>query len=102
MIKNTQKLKELIEYPQQGIVSKEIIKNDNLDVGLFCMAKGTEMSDHTSTKEGTVLVVEGQGVFNLEGKDIEMLPNTLIHMKKNAVHSLKAETNLTFLLTLFI
>lgn len=101
MTKNGQKLKELIEYPKQGIVSKEIIKTDSLDVGLFCMSKGTEMSNHTSTKEGTVFIVEGQGVFNLEGEDIEMSPNTLIYMKKNAVHSLRAESNLTFVLTLF-
>lgn len=94
------KLKEMIEYPSEGISSKVVMKSEDLDVTLFCMAKGTDMSDHTSTRAGTVYVVEGDGVFNLEGEDIEMKPGTLIYMKKNAVHSLRANENTTFVLTL--
>ena len=91
---------KMIEYPIEGISSKVVIKSDDLDVTLFCMAKGTDISDHTSTRAGTVYVVEGDGVFNLEGEDIEMKPGTLIYMKKNAVHSIRANENTTFVLTL--
>ena len=91
-------LKQLIEYPRQGILSKEILKNKELDVTLFCMAKGTEISEHTSTKQGLIHVIEGDGIFNLEGSDIEMKPNIMIHMKENAPHSLKANENTSFLL----
>ena len=91
----------MIEYPKQGIISKTVIKNSNVDIGLFCMVKNTEMSEHTSTKPGTVYVVEGRGIFNLKGKDIKMLPGTLIFMEKNAKHSLKAIENMAFILTLF-
>ena len=93
-------IKELIEYPQEGILSKEITKEGKQDVGLFCMVKGTEIDKHTSTKQGFVYVVEGNGVFNLEGKDIKMLPGVFIFMKENAVHSLKAEENTSFILSL--
>ena len=91
---------DLIEYPKEGILSKEIVKNDKIDMGLFCMAKGTRMSEHTSTKEGFVQVIEGKGVFRLEGKDIKMIPGQFIFMKKNAVHSLKVENDTTFILGL--
>ena len=37
----------------------------------------------------------------LDGRDIAMLPGVLIRMKKNAVHSLKAEENTSFPLYLF-
>ena len=97
---NIKNIKEMIEYPSEGILSKEIVKNDKLDVSLFCMAAGNEISEHTSTKQGFVYVVEGKGIFNLEGKDIEMLPGVFIYMKNNAVHSLKAEENTAFLLAL--
>ncbi len=93
-------IKQLISYSQKGIVSKEMIKTEQLDVTLFCMAKRTEMSEHTSTRMGTVYVVEGKGVFELEGKKIEMLPGIFIFMKKNAAHSLKAKENTAFILTL--
>ncbi len=97
MIKN---IKQLIEYPREGIISKEIKKTDKTDVSLFCMAKGTEMSEHTSTKQGFIHVLEGKGIFNLEGKDIEMKEGVFFFMKENAVHSLKAQENTSFLLML--
>ena len=94
-------IKKLIEYPQVGILSKEIIKTNNRNVSLFCMAKKTEMSEHTSTKYGYIYVLEGNGIFKLENKKIKMLPGVFIEMKKNAAHSLKAMENTSFLLILF-
>ncbi len=93
-------IKQMIEYPKEGVLSKEVFKNEKSDVGLFCMAKGTEINEHTSTKQGYVYVIEGKGIFNLEGKDIEMKEGVFINMKENAVHSLKAEENTSFLLIL--
>ena len=93
-------IKSQIEYPKKGIISKEIVKTEHIDVSLFCMAKSTEMSEHTSTKDGIIYILEGKGIFNLEKEDIEMKEGVLIHMRKNAVHSLKAEENTSFLLTL--
>ena len=91
---------EMIEYPKQGILSKEIFKNGEIDCTLFCMASGTEISEHTSTKQGIVYVIEGEGVFNLQGRNIEMKESILIYMEENAVHSLKAKENTSFLLIL--
>ena len=92
---------EMIEYPKEGILSKEILKNDKVDLGLFCMAKGTEMSDHTSVRPAFVHVVDGRGVFTLSGKDIEMKPGVVIQMDADAVHGLKALENTAFILGLY-
>ena len=89
-----------IEYPQEGILSKDLLNEDGLNVSLFIMAKNSNISDHTSTKKGTVYILEGKGTFILEGNEIEMVPGVLIYMKKNAVHSLKSEENTCFILTL--
>lgn len=91
---------KLIEYPKLGILSKIITKNGKLDVTLFCMAKNTEISEHTSTKQSFVYVIEGDGIFNLEGKKIQIKSGVFIEMKENAVHSLKANKNTSFLLSL--
>ncbi len=95
-----EKINELIEYPKKGILSKDIVKNNKLNITLFCMSKGTEMSDHTSTKQGFVYVIEGNGTFNLEGKEIAMSPGVFIYMRENAIHSLKANENTSFILVL--
>ena len=96
----SENINRLIEYPKSGVLSKQIVKNDKMNVTLFCMAKGAEISEHTSTKQGFVYVVEGRGVFNIEGNDVVMLPGVFIHMRENAVHSLKVDKNTSFLLTL--
>lgn len=93
-------IKQLIEYSKDGVLSKVITKDNRLDITLFCMAMDTEISEHTSTKQGIVYVLEGKGIFNLEGKKIEMLPGIIILMKENAIHSLKAFENTSFLLIL--
>jgi len=91
---------DLIEYPEEGIMSKKLA-GDEADVTLFCMAKGTKISEHTSTRAGSVQIVEGNGIFNLEGEDIKMSKGVFIFMKENAVHSLNANENTSFILTLF-
>ena len=51
-------------------------------------------------KKGFVYVIEGKGTFVLEGEEIKMEPGVVIFMDANAKHSLKAEENTSFLLSL--
>ncbi len=96
----SEQLMDLIDYSPNGILSKVIVKNENTNITLFCMAKGTEMTEHTTTKQASVQVVEGNGIFNLEGKDIPMTPGRFIYMQENVRHALKATENTSFILTL--
>ena len=100
MSENWKNAKELISYSKGGITSKTIFKTKAMDAALFCMWKGTELSEHTSAREGLVIVLEGKGIFNLKGKDFIMEPGVFIFMKESDVHALKAEENTAFLLTL--
>ena len=93
--------KSIIEYPRDGVLSKELARTDKTNVTLFSMAKGSEISEHTSTKEGVLLVLEGDGTFNLAGKDIGMKQGVFIHLKKGIVHALKARKNTSFILCLY-
>ncbi|MCU0708043.1 MAG: cupin domain-containing protein [Pirellula sp.] len=83
-------ISELIAYTAGGVTSKVLFGSKSTNTTLFCMAAKTEIGTHTSTKEGIVYVLEGDGVFTLKGKDIAMKQGVLIHMVKNAKHSLKA------------
>jgi quercetin dioxygenase-like cupin family protein len=89
-----------IEYPQEGILSKVPLKDQNCQYTLFCLAAETEISEHTSTRNATVNVLAGKGILTLEGKEIALSPGVFVFMKANAPHALKAEENLAFLLTL--
>ncbi|WRH68095.1 MAG: cupin domain-containing protein [Planktothrix sp. GU0601_MAG3] len=93
-------LKEKIKYSESGIFSSVLWKNDICQYTLFCLAKGTDISEHTSTQNATVQVLEGEGILTLNGEDIQLEPGIFIVMAANAPHALKAESNLAFLLTL--
>ncbi|MAG45718.1 MAG: cupin [Nanoarchaeota archaeon] len=90
----------LIDYSEGGILSKILFKTNKTQVTLFSMAAGTDISEHTSSKEGYVYVLEGKGIFNLEGKEIPMESGRIINMEKDAKHSLNAEKDTSFLLIL--
>lgn len=91
---------KLIEYSDRGILSKDLVRNEKFNITLFCMAKGTHISEHTSAKAGFIYVVEGKGVFNLAGNEIIMSAGILITMDENTIHSLGADENMSFILTL--
>ena len=55
-------LKELIDYSQEGIISKVILKEDDKNVTLFSMAKDTSISDHTTTRKAIVYIIEGEEI----------------------------------------
>jgi len=93
-------LKEKIEYAETGVISKVLLKLPHCQYTLFCLAAGTDISEHTSTRNAVVHVVEGTGLLNLEGKDISLEPGIFVFMPANAPHALNATENLSFLLTL--
>jgi quercetin dioxygenase-like cupin family protein len=96
----TLKLQNLIEYPASGILSKVIWKDERCQYSLFCLAAHTEISEHTSTRNATVQVIEGTGSLTLNGHPIPLAAGVFIFMPANAPHALEATSNLTFLLTL--
>ena len=91
---------EMIEYPKEGILSKDLIKTNKQNISLFCMSSNSEMSEHTSSRKAIVYILEGSGIFNLAGKKIKMKQGVLIFMKKNQKHSLIASKKTSFLLIL--
>ena len=94
-------LEEMMEFPREGIFSKVLVKTETSNYTLMCLAKGSDISEHTSTREAAVTVLKGKGTFVLNGKKIKMAPGVFIFMPKNAPHSLSASEDLAILLSLF-
>jgi len=91
---------EMMEFPSEGVFSKVIARGEMSNHTLMCLAKGTDISEHTSSREGVVTILKGTGTFTLNGKKIAMEPGVCIFMPKNAPHALRAEEDLAFLLSL--
>ncbi|MEM6432757.1 MAG: cupin domain-containing protein [Cyanobacteria bacterium P01_D01_bin.115] len=93
-------LKDHLTYPESGVLSKVIWKNEVCQYSLFCLAANTEISEHTSTRNATVQVVEGTGSLTLNDETMALAPGIFIFMAANAPHALAAASNLAFVLTL--
>jgi quercetin dioxygenase-like cupin family protein len=93
-------LKDKVEYAETGILSKLLLKLPHCQYTLFCLAAGTNIAEHTSTRNAVVQVIEGRGTLLLEGQEITLAPGVFVFMPANAPHALEAEANLAFLLTL--
>ena len=96
----TKDLFEMMQFPTEGIFSTVLAKSDIYNYTLMCLAKGTDIDTHTSTKNGVVQVLKGKGIFTLFDQEIEMRPGVFIFMPADAPHSLSAEEDLAILLSL--
>lgn len=94
------RLQDQIQYADAGVLSKVLLKTARCQYTLFCLSAGTDISEHTSTRDAVVQVLEGQGLLTLNGEPIRLEPGVLVLMPANASHALQAEQNLAFLLTL--
>ena len=93
-------LNDIMVFSEEGIFSKVIVKTADSNHTIMCLAKGSDISEHTSTREAAVTVLKGKGTFNLNGEKIEMKPGVFIFMPKNAPHSLSASEDLAIVLSL--
>ncbi|BAY22136.1 cupin domain-containing protein [Calothrix sp. NIES-2100] len=93
-------LREQIEYPGSGVLSKVLLKDKACQYTLFCLAANTEISEHTVTRNATINVIAGKGFLNLSGENIVLEPGVLVFMPANTPHALQAQENLSFLLIL--
>ena len=93
-------LREQIEYRDTGTFNKVLLKDQACQYTLLCLAPNTEISEHKSTRNATVNVIEGRGLLTLSGQDIALETGVFVFIPANAPHSLRSEDKLAFLLTL--
>lgn len=98
----TKDLFEIMQFPPEGIFSTVLAKSDTYNYTLMCLAKGTDIDTHTSSKNGVVQVIKGKGTFRLFDRDIEMKPGIFIFMPADAPHSLRADEDVAILLCLTV
>lgn len=91
---------DVIEYPQTGFKRKVLLEDGNCRYMLMSMAAGTDIAEHSTNRNATVNVIEGQGALTIEGKEIALESGVFAFIPANAHHAVKAMTNITFLLTL--
>lgn len=95
----TTQLKEFADYTKPGVTRKNLVKDEQTQFSLICIAAGFEIPEHSASRHVSVTVIEGKGTLTLEGREITLEAGVFVYMPANTPHALKALENLAFLHT---
>jgi quercetin dioxygenase-like cupin family protein len=90
----------LPEIPADSIVSRSVLKNEQVDVTLFGFAEGQELTEHTSSRPAILHFVKGKARLTLGGEEKTAEGETWVYMPPRLPHSVFAETPVVLLLIL--
>jgi len=85
-----EKLVDLISYQNGSIVSKQIIKKPNGNITLFAFDKDESLTEHTSTFEAVVYMVDGEMEITVGGNPYNVKAGEILVMPPDVPHGLKA------------
>ena len=94
------KLSVLLDYQDDAVVSREIIKKDTGTVTLFAFDKGQGLSEHTAPFDALVYILDGEAKIFISGKSHLVKEGEMIIMPANKPHSLKALKKFKMLLVM--
>ncbi len=93
-------LVEAIEYQQDAVVSKTIIKQETGNVTLFAFDQGQELSEHTSPYDALVYVIDGESEIIISGHSMRVKAGEMIIMPADEPHALVAVERFKMLLVM--
>ncbi|MCK4947106.1 MAG: cupin domain-containing protein [Candidatus Aureabacteria bacterium] len=89
-----------VNYQDGSVVSKEIMKKEAGIVTLFAFDKGQGLSEHTSSFDALVNILDGQAEITISGKPSIVKEGEVIIMPANKPHSVQAKERFKMLLVL--
>lgn len=92
---------ETVPFNEDSILSRPLFSNPHARVVAFSLAKGQEMTRHTSTMEAHLHIISGTATLTLGDDPHTVKAGTWVRMEPRLTHSLQADEDLVFTLTLF-
>ncbi|MDR2036929.1 MAG: cupin domain-containing protein [Bacteroidales bacterium] len=90
----------LISYTENGVVSKQILKNKKGNVTLFSFDKGQGLNEHSAPFDAMVQIIDGKAEITIGGKPIMVHKGESIIMPANVLHKQQAVEPFKMLLTM--
>ena len=97
MKKEVFKTAKLIDYQEDSVVSREIIKKET---GTVTIAKGQGLSKHSAPFDAMVQIIEGIAEITIDEEVFVLTEGEMIIMPANIPHALKAKEQYKMLLTM--
>jgi quercetin dioxygenase-like cupin family protein len=94
------KVRDLINYQDGAVVSREIIKKPEGNVTLFAFDEGQGLTEHTSPFDALVHILEGVAEITIAGQSHRVQEGELILMPASQPHALMALKRYKMILTM--
>ncbi|MHC1707712.1 MAG: cupin domain-containing protein [Bacteroidales bacterium] len=91
---------ELVEYSDNGIISKRILEKKTGNVSLFSFDKGQKLSEHSAPFDALVQVIDGKAEILINREPHLLIAGESIIMPANIPHALNAVEKFKMLLTM--
>jgi quercetin dioxygenase-like cupin family protein len=93
-------INDLIDYQENSVVSREIIKKETGTVTIFAFDKGEGLSEHTAPFDAMVQVIDGTAEIVISGNKNIVQMGEMIIMPGNVPHALNAVEKFKMVLTM--
>lgn len=93
-------LKNLLTYEEGTVNKKVLLKNEKSLTILFALGKDALLEEHTAPGDALVLVLEGEALFTIEGKDVSLEEGESLLLEKGVLHAVRAKKPMVFLITI--
>jgi len=89
-----------VEYSDNSIVSRQVVKESGGNVSLFAFDAGQELSEHTAPFDALIQVIDGNSIIYIAGLEYALTKGESIIMPANIPHAVKAKERFKMLLTM--
>ena len=93
-------IENLIDYQENSVVSREIIRKETGTVTIFAFDRGEGLSEHTAPFDAMVQVVDGTAEIIISGDKNLVKSGEMIIMPGNVPHALNAVERFKMVLTM--
>lgn len=83
-------LKSSVSIAEDGIVSKQFLKNKGGNITFFAFDQGQGLSEHTAPFDAVVQLIEGTAEVSIDKKKYKVEEGEMILMPANIPHALQA------------
>lgn len=85
---------------QRAVFSERLVDADGMEIKHLVIQAGKNIPEHWAPKQGTLICLQGQGVFQADNREVQLLPGTTILMSPQLRHAVQADTDCHLLLIL--
>jgi quercetin dioxygenase-like cupin family protein len=97
-VPEVKQLSNLLQYQDESIVSRVMLKNKGGTVTFFAFAAGEGLSEHTAPFDALVVVTDGEANIEIGGEGFKLKEGETIVLPANIPHAVKATRRFKMLL----